>query len=113
MQSIRKRWRKDVRVRSFFPPPADRIIKKKSLQQNAAKRQSKANQKWKGVTTCIVITLTRIFSTGNIVQLLFNKGVATGWENDNDWWTMKKTRTPNFNSYYFHFWDTGKKIPVP
>ena len=111
MQSIRKRWRKDVTVRSFFPPPADRIIKKKSLQQNAAKRQSKANQKWKGVTTCIVITLTGIFSTGNIVQLLFNKGVATGWKNDNDWWTMKKTRTLNFKLILFSFLGYWKKNP--
>ena len=95
----------------IFPPPADRIIKKKSLQQNAAKRQSKANQKWKGVTTCIVITLNRIFSTGNIVQLLFNKGVATGWENDNDWWTMKKTRTLNFKLILFSFLGYWKKNP--
>ena len=75
MQSIRKRWRKDVTVRSFFPPPADRIIKKKSLQQNAAKRKSKANQKWKGVTTCIVITLNRIFQ----LEILFSCCLIRGW----------------------------------
>ena len=58
-----------------------------------------------------MITLTRFFSTGNIVQLLFNKGVATGWENDNDWWTMKKTRTLNFKLILFSFLGYWKKNP--